>query len=83
MAGNDALDLAHINFATIENPTFNGTSPGSALTVTDGGHTANIALLCNYMASTVTISSDRHGGAFVGDIPTTCPILGGGGQGHL
>jgi hypothetical protein len=77
MAGNEALDLAHINFATIGNPTFSGTSMGGVLTVSDGGHTANIALLCNYMASTFAVSSDGHGGTFAVDIPTTSPILGG------
>jgi hypothetical protein len=37
------------------------------LTVTDGSHTANIALLGNYLASTFVASSDGHGGTNVVD----------------
>ena len=55
MSGQDTLDLADINFATIQTPTFSGASTGGMLTVTDGSHTANIALLGNYLAS------DFHG----------------------
>jgi hypothetical protein len=75
MAGSDTLDLADINFATIGTPSFSGTSTAGVLTVTDGSHTANIALLGSYIASTFTVSSDGHGGTFVGDPPTTSPVL--------
>jgi len=74
MSGQDTLDLADINFSTLQNPTFSGTSTGGVLTVTDGSHTANIALLGNYIASTFTVSSDGHGGTFVVD-----PLAGGSG----
>jgi hypothetical protein len=37
------------------------------LNVTDGIHTANIALLGNYMASTFVTSSDGHGGTYIVD----------------
>jgi hypothetical protein len=37
--------------------------------VTDGSHTANIALLGNYLASTFVPSSDGHGGTSVIDPP--------------
>ena len=40
-----------------------------SLTVTDGTHTANIALLGNYLASTFVASSDGHGGTLVVDPP--------------
>jgi hypothetical protein len=33
--------------------------------VADGTHTANIALLGNYMASSFVASSDGHGGTFI------------------
>jgi hypothetical protein len=79
MAGSDRLDLADINFATIGTPSFSGTSTGGVLTVTDGSHTANIALLGNYMAATFAVSSDGHGGTFVVDPPPTSPVLT---QGH-
>jgi hypothetical protein len=67
MCGQDTLDLRDINFATIGTPTFAGNSSGGTLTVTDGAHTANIALLGNYLASTFVASSDGHGGASIAD----------------
>ncbi len=67
MTANDSIDFADINFATIQNPMFNGNSSGGTLTVTDGTHTANVALLGNYMASTFVTSSDGHGGTSVVD----------------
>ena len=39
------------------------------LSVSDGTHTANIALLGNYMASSFVASSDGHGGTSVVDPP--------------
>jgi hypothetical protein len=75
MVGSDTLDLADINFATTGTPSFSGTSTGGTLTVTDGSHTANIALMGNYIASTFTVSSDGHSGTFITDAPTTSPIL--------
>jgi hypothetical protein len=74
MAGSDTLDLADINFATIQNPSFSGTSTGGTLTVTDGSHSANIALTGNYLSSTWTLSSDGHGGTFVVDPPAASPV---------
>jgi aspartate 1-decarboxylase len=74
LAGQDTLDLADINFATIQNPTFNGTNTGGVLTVTDGSHTANIVLLGDYTASTFNVSSDGQGGTFVADPPATSPV---------
>jgi hypothetical protein len=64
----DTLDLRDINFASVQTPTYlNGTSSGGTLHVTDGTHTANIALLGNYLASTFTPSSDSHGGTNIVD----------------
>ena len=67
MSGQDTLDLADINFATLQQPVFSGNTSGGTLSVTDGAHTANIALLGNYMASTFVTSSDGHGGTYVVD----------------
>ena len=70
MTAQDTIDFADINFASIQTPTFtNATSLGGTLHVTDGTHTANIALLGNYMASTFAASSDGHGGTLVVDPP--------------
>jgi hypothetical protein len=71
MTANDSIDFADINFATIQTPTFSGNSSGGTLQVTDGTHTANIALLGNYMASSFVASSDGHGGTSVVDPQVT------------
>ena len=65
MSGQDTLDLMNINPAAVRTPTYSGTSSGGTLTVTDGTHSANVALLGNYLASTFVTSSDGHGGTAV------------------
>ncbi|MGP0082230.1 MAG: hypothetical protein ACLP0B_01195, partial [Steroidobacteraceae bacterium] len=67
LTGQDTLDLRFINPATVQTPTYAGNSSGGTLTVTDGTHTANIALLGNYLASTFVASSDGHGGTAIVD----------------
>ena len=67
LAGQDTLDLRDINPATVQTPTYSGNSAGGTLAVTDGTHTANIALLGNYLALTFVASSDGHGGTAVVD----------------
>ncbi len=67
LTGQDKLDLRFLNPATVQTPTYVGNSSGGTLTVTDGTHTANIALLGNYLASTFVTSSDGHGGTAIVD----------------
>jgi hypothetical protein len=67
MTGQDTLDLRDISFATIQSPTYSGTSAGGTLSVSDGTHNAKIALLGNYLASTFVAPSDGHGGTNVVD----------------
>jgi hypothetical protein len=67
LAGQDTLDLRDINPATVQTPTYSGSSSAGTLTVTDGTHTAHIALLGNYLASTFVTSSDAHGGTAIVD----------------
>ena len=67
LLGQDKLDLRDINFATVQTPNFSGDSSGGTLHVTDGLHTANIALLGSYLSSTFAASSDGHGGTSVVD----------------
>ncbi|WP_271671005.1 hypothetical protein, partial [Bradyrhizobium sp. CCBAU 51627] len=74
MTGQDTIDFADINFATIQTPAFSGTSAGGTLHVTDGIHAANIALLGNYLASTFVASSDGHGGTLIVDPPAATSI---------
>src|SRR5216684_4477709 len=63
-AGQDAIDLRDIAFAAEMTLAFsaNDANNGGTLTAGDGTHTANLALLGNYMASSLVASSDGHGG---------------------
>ena len=65
MSDEDAIDFADINPNKVQPPSYSGDASGSTLTVTDGLHSANIALLGNYLASTFVTSSDGHGGTNV------------------
>jgi hypothetical protein len=65
----DTFDLTDINFAIVQTPVFSGDATGGTLTVTDGSHTAKIALLGNYLASTFVASNDGHSGTFITDPP--------------
>jgi hypothetical protein len=71
MTGQDTIDFADIDPTKVQQPTYSGTASGGNLTVTDGTHSANIALLGNYLASTFVASSDGHGGTNVVDPPAT------------
>ena len=77
LADQDRLDLRDINFASVHIPTYSGNTSGGTLTVTDGTHSANIALLGNYLASSFVTSSDGHGGTNIVD-----PVLSSANQ-HL
>jgi len=63
----DKIDLGDIQFASVQHPTYAGTSSGGTLTVTDGTHTANIALLGNYLSSIFVAKNDGHGGTIITD----------------
>jgi hypothetical protein len=67
MTGKDTIDFADIDPTKVQPPSFSGDSTGGTLTVSDGAHSANIALLGNYMASVFVASSDGHGGTAVTD----------------
>jgi hypothetical protein len=70
MSGQDMIDFSDIKFITPQAPSYSGNSSGGTLTVSDGSHTANIALLGNYLASTFAASSDGHGGTSVIQVPS-------------
>jgi autotransporter passenger strand-loop-strand repeat protein len=76
LVGQDSLDLADINFinGTTTATLMNATSAGGTLQVTDGTHSANIALLGNYLASTFVPSSDGHGGTNIVDPPADLTV---------
>src|SRR5207248_3814942 len=75
----DILDFLDLDPTKVQQPTFtNATTSGGTLNVTDGTHTASIALLGNYMASSFTTASDGHGGTAVHDpqmVATTQPVV--------
>ena len=65
--GQDTLDLADIAFSSQLTLGYgaNSDNSGGTLTVNDGVHVANLALLGSYMASSFVASSDGHGGTFI------------------
>jgi hypothetical protein len=71
LATRDGIDLPGIGFGATTTLAFseNNSRTGGTLTVTDGTHTAAIALLGNYMASTLVTGADGHGGTLVTDAP--------------
>ena len=73
MSGQDTIDFSDINFTTPQAPSYSSISSGGTLTVSDGSHTANIALIGNYLASTFVASSDGHGGTSVIQVPNQPP----------
>ena len=67
MTGQDTLDLADKDPDKVQPRSFSGNSLGGMLTVTEGMHTPNVALLGNYMASVFVAQSDGHGGTTITD----------------
>jgi hypothetical protein len=67
----DNLDLRDIAFGSNTNLSFTEASNNlsGTLTVTDSVHTANLALLGQYIAAEFSIASDGHGGTIVTDPP--------------
>jgi hypothetical protein len=65
-AAGDHLDLLDLvaNSATV-NYAANQAGTGGTLSVTDGAHTANIALLGQYTANDFTVGADTNGGTLV------------------
>jgi hypothetical protein len=66
LAGQDSIDLCDVPFAADMTPAYSATSDnGGTLTVSDGTHATNLALLGNYMAASFVTASDGHGGTLV------------------
>ncbi len=68
-SGGTSLDLQDVGFVSAGEATFVGTTAGGTLTVTDGVHAANIALVGDYLGSTFAASSDSNGGVIIVDPP--------------
>jgi hypothetical protein len=68
--GQDQIDLMDVSFGAQTTLGFAKTgSSGAELKLSDGIHTASIALLGNYMASTFAMASDGHGGTLITEVP--------------
>jgi hypothetical protein len=69
----DHIDLGDLAFSanTSLGFTANGANSGGSLMVSNGGTTANITLLGNYIASTFVTSSDGHGGTMISEAAMT------------
>jgi autotransporter passenger strand-loop-strand repeat protein len=65
----DYLDLRDVAFSSSTTFGFSGDTASGTLTVSDGAHTANIALLGQYVAANFNLASDGHGGTLVSDPP--------------
>ena len=67
--GQDQIDLRHIGFSADSTLGYsaNSTDTGGTLTVSNGIHTANIALLGQYTAASFAAASDGHGGTMITD----------------
>jgi hypothetical protein len=65
--GRDTLNLADITFSSQLTLGYraNNDNSGGTLTVNDGMHVANLALLGSYMAASFVASSNGHGGTFI------------------
>ena len=71
--GQDAIDLADIGFGANSTLGYaaNADHSGGTLSVGNGMHMANIALLGSYMASTFAAASDGHGGTLISEAAQT------------
>jgi hypothetical protein len=68
-ATGDAIDLTDIAFGAADTLGYaaNASNTGGLLTVSDGTHTANLALLGQYAAAGFTTAADPHGGTIITD----------------
>jgi hypothetical protein len=74
LAIGDVIDFADITAGASAKLSYSGNNSPGTLTVSDGTHTASVALLGNYSLASFTASSDGHGGTSVVDPP----LLGNG-----
>jgi hypothetical protein len=68
-----SIDLSGISFGTHTTLPYSPSSDntGGTLTVSDGLHAQNVALLGQYMASSFVMASDGHGGTLINDPPAS------------
>jgi hypothetical protein len=78
LASGDVIDLADVTAGANATIAYSGNKSPGTLTVSDGTHTANIALLGNYSLSSFVASSDGHGGTSIVDPPLMASSLPAG-----
>jgi hypothetical protein len=59
------MDLADINFAALHPLQYSSSTGSGTLTVTDGVHTAQLALLGTYAVGNFKTAADGHGGTLI------------------
>ncbi len=69
----NAFDLTRIGLVSANEATFKGTAAGGRLTVTDGLHTARIALSGDYLGATFIAASDGAGGVIITEAIAAAP----------
>ena len=74
LSGIDLPDIAFGAHTTLAY-TANAAGTGGTLTVSDGRHTAAIALFGNYMAGSFVAVADGHGGTLITQGQTGQPLL--------
>src|SRR5581483_3787458 len=79
LSGSDAIDLADVSYGIQTRASFVGDASGGTLTITDGAHSANIALQGNYLSSSWDLASDGSGGTTVVDPTWQTLKVGAGG----
>jgi hypothetical protein len=65
LAGNDIIDLADITAGTSATVGYTGNNSPGTLTVTDGTHSATLALLGQYSAAGFAVAGDGSGGTLI------------------
>ena len=77
LSGQDAVELRDIGFSANTSTSYqaNTGNAGGTLSVCDGVHTADLALLGNYLAVAFLTSNDGHGGNLISEQKTTSQFI--------
>ena len=78
--GSTAIDLTKFAFGPLVTTNFKGNSLGGVLTIVDGGQTAHLSLVGNYLNTAFKAINDGAGGTKIvggGLLPTSAPALVG------
>jgi autotransporter passenger strand-loop-strand repeat protein len=67
----ETIDLTTVTFGSATTLGYTGNSLSGTLTVTDGTHTARLAMLGQYTAASFHLIDDTHGGTLVFDPPVS------------